>query len=468
MNRKHPSESRWRVRSAMATILLAPCVGLSAQSISSTSTADGEVHHAVDLTMPKALELASQHNRHLQLASLAAKAAAEKQTIARSEYYPHIRNESTALYVTALEGVVVPAGAFAHTPATGLVPGQTLTVGQGQQEVFTSGTGLVQPLTQLLTVRAGVRAATADVNIARLDVKDSEDGVALLVHKLYYGLITKQLQLAAARTSVRAAQLDEEESARAVSSGRTLEVIHLQNHAALLSAKQASLTLELAVTDLTMQFDDVLGLPIGTDLRLDPDLLGVTPVLPSRESAIKLLRQQNPKVLSAQQAVEKAKAGVSGAKDAYIPNITGLARYSYQSGVPFLVHNFGTFGGSLSYDLFDGGAREAKLRAAKIRLQEAELQLVQTEADLSIQVDALYNEIHKLEDLVAVASEILEVKREAVRISELRVQQNAALTSEPARAQAEASLAQSALLEDRLTLRLVQNQVEQILGQRPE
>ncbi len=65
--------------------------------------------------------MAMQHNRHLRLAQLSVADSKEKQTIAKSNYFPHIKNESTALYVTELEGVVIPAGAFGHSPATGLI-----------------------------------------------------------------------------------------------------------------------------------------------------------------------------------------------------------------------------------------------------------------------------------------------------------------------------------------------------------
>ena len=40
---------------------------------------------------------------------------------------------------------------------------------------------------------------------------------------------------------------------------------------------------------------------------------------------------------------------LTAAKSAYIPDITAFARQSYQDGVPFLVHNFGTFGVNLSF-----------------------------------------------------------------------------------------------------------------------
>ena len=161
------------------------------------------------------------------------------------------------------------------------------------------------------------------------------------------------MQQNAADEAIKAGVLAEQESTRSVAEERSREVAKLESHANLLDQQQTSLTDQLAIDDLTMQFDDVLGLPLRTMLTLDARSLGESPVLPAEEEAVARVREHNPRVLSAMQALEKAQAAVSAAKYAYVPNVSGLARYSYQSGMPFFVHTFGTFGGVVSYDLFD-------------------------------------------------------------------------------------------------------------------
>jgi outer membrane protein TolC len=208
-------------------------------------------------------------------------------------------------------------------------------------------------------------------------------------------------------------------------------------------------------------------LPLGTQLVLDGDSVGNGPQLPSRTEAFTAVLSQNPKVLAAQQAVEKAKAAVTAARDAYIPNITGLARYSYQSGVPFLVHNFGSFGGLVTYDLFDGGDREAKLKEAKIELEMAETQLQQTQADSRIQISAAYDTVERLQELVSVVEEALKARTEAARIAAEQVSQNEQLESAAAKDSAAAFDTKASLLEAKLSLFLAQNNIQQMLGERP-
>lgn len=295
-----------------------------------------------------------QNNRRLKLARLSVADSEAKRTIARSNYYPHISNQSTVLHITELQGIDIPAGAFGHSAATGLIPGSSLRIGQEALNTYTSGTGLVQPLTQMFKIHAGDRAAAADVRSAQIDETDTENSISLLVHQMYFNILTAQAHLEAMKQAASAASVNESENTRAVAEGRSLDVAALQAHAAYLDQQQSVLTQQLAIDDAMLQFDDVLGLPLGTRLILDGDSLGPAPALPSRSEAIAAITASNLKVLAARQTVEKAKAGVTVARDAYIPDISGLARYSYQSGVPFLVHNFGTFGGVFTYDLFDG------------------------------------------------------------------------------------------------------------------
>ena len=277
------------------------------------------------------------------MAQLAVVDSEHKKKIARSAYFPQIKNESTVLHITELEGVSFPLAPLGLHPSTGPIPSQSLVIDQGALTAYTSGTGLAQPLTQMFKIRESNRAATADINSAKIQVNQAEDEIALKVRQLYYGILIAQLKEQAAKGEVDASQVKLQESTDAVAQGKALEEVALDSRAALLDAKQTVLTQSLQVQDLTYALDDLLGLPLTTQLRLNddhrPQPLRFRPrgVRPHRAGA-------EPRIRAAQQAVEKAKAGLAAAKDAYIPDITGIARYSYQSGVPLLVHNFGTFG----------------------------------------------------------------------------------------------------------------------------
>ena len=419
------------------------------------------------LTLSEAIDLALKQNRSLKLAQLGVAGSQYKKEIARAAYFPHIKNESAILHVTELAGVELPAGSLAHGAATGLIPAQNLFVGQGALTTYTSGTGLLQPLTQMFKIRESNRAATADINTAKITVNQAENEIALRVRQLYYGILISQLKQRAATEEVSSSLVRNQESADAVEQGRALEVVALESRAALLDARQAALTQALQVQDLTLALDDLLGLPLNTRLELDLDTAAVSTSIPSREECIRLAEDNSPEVRAAQQAVIKARAGFGAAKDAYIPDVTAVARYSYQSGVPLLVHNFGTFGFTLSYVLFDGGRRNAEIKHARTLLSEAELNLAKTKEEVNVRVETAYDKVEQLRGMVGVVEEALKLRIEAARVSDRQFEANATLASVRAQAHAKSVSARASVVETSLGLALAQGELKRAMGMLP-
>ncbi len=419
------------------------------------------------LTLTQAIDLALKQNRDLKLARLAVNDSEHKKEIARSDYFPHIKNESNLLHITDLAGVKIPAGAFGTPAATGPIPAKNLFLDQGAVTSYTSGTGLAQPLTQMFKIREANRAASADVNSARIQVNQTENEVALEVRQLYDGILIAQLKQQAAAEEVSASQVKLRESADAVEKGSALEVVALESHASLLDAEEAALTQRLELHDLILTLNDLLGLPLKTELQLDPDTSAATISIPTREEGLRIAGEHSPQIRAADQAVVKARAGLAAAKDAYIPDVTGLARYSYQDGIPLLVHNFGTFGVSLTYDLFDGGHRIAAIKDSQTLLSEAELYRVKVEEEVAVQVEKAYDKVEQLQNVVGVAEEALKVRTEAARLSDRRFEQTAALASARAEAHAKSIAAQATLIQARLGLSLAQGELIKTIGQLP-
>jgi outer membrane protein TolC len=430
-------------------------------------SAMGQNNAPMQLTLSQAIDLALKQNRDIKLAQLAVVDSQHKKEIARSDYFPHIRNESSVLHITDLAGVRIPEGAFGNHPDTGAIPGQNLVLDQGGLTSYTSGTGLAQPLTQMFKIHASNRAAAADINTAKVQVNQAENAVALKVRQLYFGILIAQLKQKAAAEQVAAGQVKLEESLQDVERGNALDVAVLENRASALDARQAALTQRLQIHDLTINLNDLMGLPLNTNLVLDADVSAASMSVPSREESIRIAQQHSPEIQAAKQSVEKAKAGLSAAKDAYIPDITGLARYSYQSGVPFLVHNFGTFGFTLSYDLFDGGHRVAGIKDAQTVLSEAELNLAKVEDEVEVQVETAYDKVEQLQDLAGVSAEALKAREEASRVTDRRFEQNAALDSARSEAHAKAISAQASYLEATLGLSLAQGDLKRTIGELP-
>jgi outer membrane protein TolC len=432
-----------------------------------TGAAGAQDKPPLPLTLSQAIDLALKQNRDIKLAQFAVDDSRHKKEEARSAYFPHISNDSKMTHITELAGVDIPAGAFGNHPDTGPIPGQSLFLDQGSVTSYTSGTQLDQPFTQMFRIREANRAATADINTAKVQATQTQDAIALKVRQLYYGILIAQLRQQAADEQIAASQVKLQESRDEVERGEALDVAVLESQASALDAKQAALVQRLQIHDLTLNLDDLLGLPLDTALALDADTSAAAVSVPSRAECIRIAQENSPEIQAAKQSVIKAKAGLGAAKDAYIPDITALARYSYQSGIPFLVHNFGTFGFSFTYDLFDGGHRIAAIKDSRTLLSEAELNLEKVEDEVAVQVETAYDKVEQLQDLVGVAQQVVEARVEASRVTDRQFEQTSALASARAEAHAKAISAKASSLEATLGLSLAQGDLKRTIGELP-
>jgi outer membrane protein TolC len=419
------------------------------------------------ITLSDAVHLALKHNHVVRIASLKVLEKQEAKDVARSAYFPSITNDSRILRATDTQFIEIARGSLGTIGGTP-VPEKSDVISQGGRTFVTSGTTLVQPLSQLLTkIRPENQAAQADLSASRADAQETQNEVALKVHQIYYQLLIAQVQRTAAKATIRADQDLQDERVQQVKYGSALDQELIESRAQFLQAKQELLTTELQISDLTMQLDDVMGLPVTTELTLDSDVPAVQETC-QREECVKTALASHPEVVEARAEVEKASAGVHLAKADYLPEFSALARYSYQSNVPFLAHNFGTFGGQLTYDLFDGGRRRAAVSESEAKLAQAKENLARVTDDVELQVETALNRLNRTKEMVTVSEQILTLRAESRRVSGQQLGKGEALESQADAALAQELEAKALLLQSQLSYIQAHDELVQAMGLTPQ
>lgn len=418
------------------------------------------------INLQQAVDLALKHNHVVRIASFKVEEDQDAKEVARSGYLPVVRNTSGFAHVTDTQFIGIPAGAFGEVSGS-TIPSRTLIVNQGGQTFETSGTGLVQPLTQLFKIKAGNDVARADVEASKARARSVKDQVALKVRQLYYKILVVQVQQRAIEAKIRAAEDLQSERVQQIKYGSTIEADLIESRAQALQAKQDLLASELQLSDLRVQFNDVVGLPINSEFALDPDVPVPTASCP-REECIKLALDSNPEIAEARAIVEKALAGIRAAKREYIPDLEAFARYSYQNNVPFLVHNFGTFGVHFSYDIFDGGKKRAMVRERDAQLAQAKENMARISDEIEVKVQTAYNKLERTEQMVAVSEELLAARKEARRVSAQGLEQGTYLRSQAEAAAAQESEAQTLLLQSKLEYAQAKDELNEAIGRSPD
>jgi outer membrane protein TolC len=417
------------------------------------------------ITLAEAVHLALTQNHDLKIATLKVIENQQKKAGERASYFPSLKNESNILHVTELQSIGIPAGAFG-TVAGSLVPTQGVNLPQGRTTFFTSGTQLSQPLTQLIRIHKANQIAAAEVAVSRDDLKKAETQVALQVHTLYFGILISHLQKQAAdQQNAYAAELLRE-SEDDIRNGNALNVAAIQGRAGLLESQQSILTVQLQLSDLNTELNDLLGLPLDTQLDLDPAVPTSFDFRP-REEYLQTAWSENPEILAAEEAVQKAKAGVAAAKSEYIPDVTAYARQSYQDGVPFLVRNFGTFGVNLTYEVFDFGKRRAGVREREAQLAQAEENVRRLKDQVAVDIERDYNKLERTKSLVEVSTQVVKLRQESERLTQNQLSQGVMLVSDRRQSTAATYKAQADYLQASLGYLLAWAELEQAVGRTP-
>src|SRR5215472_9553612 len=159
---------------------------------------DSQVQHtsstaARKLNLREAIDLALKHNHVARIASMHVEEQQHAKDVARSAYLPTLRNDTTFFHVTDTQLIEIAAGSLGTTGSTPIPP-QNHVLNQGGKDIFISGTGLTQPLTELFKIKAANDAARAEVDASRGKAQDVENQVELKVRQLYYRILVAQSQ----------------------------------------------------------------------------------------------------------------------------------------------------------------------------------------------------------------------------------------------------------------------------------
>jgi outer membrane protein TolC len=361
------------------------------------------------ITLQEAVALATKQNSTVKMARLKTKEMNARVTEARANYFPVVSNESTAVHLGKMDSLEIPMGALGNYPSDGEIPGKNVSIKLGNQDFVLSQTTAAQPLTQFFKIHAGVSAAKADAGIARDNAKQAEDEVSLQMKELYYKLLSAERRRQAAELKIAAGDERLSEAKNAVEVGAALELKALEGQAQIAEARHALGSLEDAISDMRVEFNDLAGLPLETEVEL------VAPEAESGDVTAGDLEaealQHNPEVAAAHETLAKARAGLTAARAEYIPEIGAFAQYVYQNGVPLLSENNGAVGLKMSWTLVEFGKRSGQVHERQAGVAEAEENLRHAENRVRVEIEKSVRKVRRAETGLEIEKGLRKVRR---------------------------------------------------------
>jgi outer membrane protein TolC len=419
------------------------------------------------ITLQQAVQLALQHNHDIRIAGYTVEEKRQAKSVARSSYFPSIRNDSSFLHVTDTELIQIRSGSLGVAGGTSIPPVNAI-INQGGKNFTTSGTQITQPLTTLLKIRQENDLAQAELKTSRAKAQLTGNNVALAVHQVYYSILIAQAHRSATEARIKASEDLQSERVEQVKFGSTLEQDLIDSRAQLLQAKQEILTTDLQLSDLKLKLNDLTGLPLNTTLDLDPAVPEFQQTCP-REECVSAAEASHPEILAARAEVQKAEAVVRLAKtDMWVPDVEAFARYSYADNVPFLARNFGTFGVHFGYDVFDSGRKKATVHERQAQLSQAKENLAKLTDEVEVSVQTAYNKLERTQQMLKVSEEVLSLRTESNRVRQEELIRGAALNSQAANATAQQYDAKALLLQSQLDFLQANDELLNAIGRTPE
>ena len=421
-------------------------------------------HH---MTLQEAVQLALKHNHDIRIAGYTVEEKQHAKEVAKSSYFPSIRNDSSFMHLTDTQLIELNAGSLGVAGGTQIPPVNSI-INQGGRSLTTSGTQITQPLTTLLKIKEANEMAQAEVRASRGKAQLTGNDVALAVHQIYYKILIAQAHRSATEARIKAAEDLQSERVEQVKFGSTLEQDLIDSRAQMLQSTQELLTTDLQLSDLKLKLNDLIGLPLTTRLDLDSAVTEFHETCPRKECVAAAIAS-HPEIGAARAEMEEAQAAVRLAKtDMWLPDVDAFARYSYTNDVPFLARNFGTFGVHFGFDVFDSGRKKATLREREAQLSQAKESLAKLTDEVELAVETAYNKLDRTHQMLKVSEEVVNLRDEFNRVMQQRLLQGAALNSQAASATAQQYDAKALLLQSQLDFLQANDELINAIGRTPE
>jgi outer membrane protein TolC len=382
---------------------------LAGLSTSRLAAQDGPPRQAAPTTVRLSLDDIKQrvlaNNKLLQLAALNVKSKGYATRAAQALYFPQIVGSEVYFHFSDDLGTVVTTPGRHVTGPRGRpllnIPSATVNVAVLNQETNLTSINALQPITDLLKVRQGVKIAQADERIAQAQLEKGTRELLSGVEQLFWGLLVAQ--------RIRAGALSAAGGMEALAKTGNLEA-----RTALVEGQQALQEVSNQIADLQEQLAILLDLPTCTQFDLVEPPLPIAPVKCADE-AVSLALANSPEIREAEHTIAKARAAVCAAKLDYLPSINVIGGYANQTIADYIQPNFGYVGVMGSYTFLDWGKRRNTIRERDELVGMAILKVQQTQDTVRQNALKAYRDYDQTQQALKLAGELADLRAEALK-----------------------------------------------------
>ena len=385
----------------------------------------------LSLSFDDALRQMQQGNRSLKIADKGIETARTERDKLNALWYPSLQGAGTFVHLSEKIEVKQPLSQFtdpakdfvhnlvpddqfissildqigSHTLAFPLAPRNLSTVGLTAEWIVFSGGK---------RIRAG-KIGNAMIDIARENREQTDATQRVLLAESYFGLRLAQ-------EVVRVRQDTYNSLKRHYENALKLEAAGMIDKAGRLFAQvnmdEAQRSLEASQKETAVLQNALRTLLNITTCSIQPvSPLFINAVLPAKEEFLQTMQTENYTVNQLQLQSHIAKQQLRIEQSGYLPDIAVFGKQTlYAHGIQSNLVPRTMIGVGFTWNLFDGLAREKRIRQSKIAQQTLSIGQEKAKDDLSVGIDKLYTQMQKAQDNVRALNTTIELSEELVRI----------------------------------------------------
>ncbi len=163
----------------------------------------------------------------------------------------------------------------------------------------------------------------------------------------------------------------------------------LRSEVELANAQQNLTKAQNAYDVSVATFNNIIGLPLDSQNTMKDDLAFVQYDM-SLEDSIQMAKEKRPEIMQSQDTINAAKAGIKVADSGKLPTVSASGTQGW-SGSKFPGDNSNwTVGLSASWDIFDAGVTNAKIKEAQANMEKVNHSDQQTRTAVELEVRQAY------------------------------------------------------------------------------
>jgi outer membrane protein TolC len=392
----------------LRTVLLAAAVsagylgGIGLEKLTAQEAAPPAVQR---LTLEEIKQRVLANNKLLQLAARNVQSKEYATKAVQANYFPQIIGQSVYFYFNDNLGTVLSTSGRVVRGPRGtplkVFPPNVINIPLLDQNTNYSTINAIQPITDLLKVRQGVKIGRADEGIAQAQMEKGTRELLSGVEQLFWGILAAQRIHAG--TLVALARAEEVAKTGLPLAQKTL-----------VQSRQALQEVSNQIADLEEQLTILLELPTCTKIELVEPPLPLAPVR-CAEEVVTLALQSSPEIHEATETIHKAEAAVAAGKLEYVPSIAVVGGYLNNNFTDTVQTNIGYVGVIGSYTFVDWGKRRNTVRERQELVAMANLKLRQTEDDVRQKALKAFREYEQSREALKLADELVEADTAVVK-----------------------------------------------------